>query len=70
MTTTGRLGAGINGPVIVEAHYAGEPWQMLASSYARNGRYRVRWSLLKTRVMHVRIALPDGNYAVTTLAIS
>jgi hypothetical protein len=70
MTTTGTLEPGVSGPVLVEGRWSAGPWYRLASTTAAGGTYRVRYLLSRRGVVHVRIALPDGNYAVTIIRVT
>jgi hypothetical protein len=70
MTTTGTLGSGITGPVTVKGRWGTGDWRLLASSYARDGRYSVRYGLLRRGTVHIRVALPDGNHGVATIEVS
>jgi hypothetical protein len=70
VTSSGTLGSDINGVVIVEGRWGNGPWYRLATAPASNGSYRVRYLLDKPGIVHVRIALPNGNYLVATTHIS
>jgi hypothetical protein len=70
VTVRGTLGSGISGPVVVEARWRNEGWRWLATSTARGGRYMVRYRLLRRGSVRVRIALPDGDYAVATISVT
>lgn len=62
VTTSGTLATNVGGVVIVEARWGKGPWLRLATANATNGTFRVRYLLSKRGRVHVRIALPDGNY--------
>jgi hypothetical protein len=70
MTVTGTLSPGESGPVVVEGRWGPGPWYELASTNAGNGGFRVRYALLRPGVVHVRLALPDGDYAVSTIDVT
>lgn len=70
VTSSGTLGTNVSGPVIVEARWGSGPWYRLASANATNGAYRVRYLLDRPGLVHLRIALPDGNYLVGTVRIT
>ena len=70
VTSQGTLGTEVSGVVIVEGRWGTGRWYKLATAPARNGRYRVRYLLEKPGLVHLRIALPDGNYLVATTRIS
>jgi hypothetical protein len=69
VTSSGTLGTNVSGPVIVEARWGSGPWYRLASANATNGAYRVRYLLDRPGLVHLRIALPDGNYLVATTRV-
>jgi hypothetical protein len=70
MTVTGTLPQGVSGPVIVEGKWESGPWYELASTTASDGGYRVRYTLSRPGVVHVRIALPNGDYAIKTIHVT
>ena len=70
VTSSGTLGTNVSGPVIVEARWGSGPWYRLASADATNGTYRVRYLIDRPGLVHLRIALPDGNYLVGTVRIT
>jgi len=70
VTSSGTLGTNVSGPVLVEARWGSGPWYRLASTNATNGAYRVRYLLDRPGLVHLRIALPDGNYLVGTVRIT
>jgi len=70
MTVTGTLPAGESGPIIVEGQWESGPWYELASTNTRHGGFRVRYALPRPGVVHVRLALPNGNYAVKTIDVT
>ena len=70
VTSSGTLGTNVSGPVIVEGRWASGRWYRLASANATNGAYRVRYLLDRPGLVHLRIALPDGNYLVGTVRIT
>jgi len=70
MTVTGALPPGESGPIIVEGQWESGPWYELASTNARNGGFRVRYALPRPGVVHVRLALPNGDYAVKTIDVT
>jgi hypothetical protein len=70
MTITGTLPAGESGPIIVEGQWESGPWYELASINTRHGGFRVRYALPRPGVVHVRLALPNGNYAVHTVDVT
>jgi hypothetical protein len=70
VTSSGTLGTNVSGPVIVKGRWGSGPWYRLASANATNGAYRVRYLLDRPGLVHLRIALPDGNYLVGTVRIT
>ncbi len=70
MTVTGTLPPGESGPIIVEGRWESGPWYELASTNASNGGFRVRYTLPRPGIVHVRLALPDGEYAVRTIDVT
>ena len=70
ITSWGTLGTDVSGVVIVEGRWGTGPWYRLASAPATNGSYRVRYLLDRPGLVHLRIALPDGNYVVGTTRIT
>jgi len=70
ITVTGTLAPGESGPVIVEGQWESGPWYELASTNASNGGFTVRYALPRTGVVHVRLALPNGNYDVKTIDVT
>ena len=70
VTSSGTLGTNVTGPVIVEGRWGRGPWYRLATANATNGAYRVRYLLDRPGLVHLRIALPDGNYLVGTVRIT
>jgi hypothetical protein len=70
VTSSGTLGTNVSGIVIVEGRWGSGPWYRLASANATNGAYRVRYLLDRPGLMHIRIALPDGNYVVGSVRIT
>lgn len=61
MTVTGTLPPGESGPIVVEGQWESGPWYQLASTNASNGGFRVRYALPRPGIVHVRLALPDGD---------
>jgi hypothetical protein len=45
-------------------------WYELASTNTRHGGFRVRYALPRPGVVHVRLAFPNGNYAVHTIDVT
>jgi hypothetical protein len=70
MTVTGTLHAGESGPVVVEGRWESGPWYELASTNAGKGGFRVRYALPRPGIVHIRLALPDGDYAVRTIDVT
>jgi hypothetical protein len=70
MTSSGTLTPGVSGPVIVEGRWGSGRWYRLATTNATNGAYRVRYLLANPGVVHVRLALPDGNFLVATIHVT
>jgi hypothetical protein len=70
MTATGTLPPGESGPIIVEGQWGSGPWYELASTNASSGGFRVRYTLRRPGVVHVRLALPNGDYAVRTIDVT
>jgi hypothetical protein len=70
VTSSGTLGTNVSGPVIVEGRWGSGPWYRLASANATNGAYRIRYLLDRPGLVHLRIALPDGNYLVGSVRIT
>jgi hypothetical protein len=70
MTVTGTLPPGESGPIVVEGEWESGPWYELASTNASNGGFRVRYTLPRPGIVHVRLALPDGDYAVKTIDVT
>jgi hypothetical protein len=54
----------------VEGRWESGPWYELASTNASDGGFRVRYALRRPGVVHVRLALPNGNYAVKTIDVT
>jgi len=69
MTITGTLPPGVSGPIIVEGRWESGPWYEFASTTASDGGFRVRYALPRPGVVHVRLALPNGDYAVKTIDV-
>ena len=70
MTVTGTLPRGESGPVVVEGQWNSGPWYELASTNTSHTGFRVRYALPRPGVVHVRLALPNGNYAVKTIDVT
>jgi hypothetical protein len=70
MTVTGALLPGESGPIIVEGQWESGPWYELASTNASNGGFRVRYALPRPGVVHIRLVLPNGDYAVKTIDVT
>ena len=70
MTVTGTLPPGESGPIIVEGQWESGPWYELASTNAGNGGFRVRYALPRPGIVHIRLALPDGDYDVRTIDVT
>jgi hypothetical protein len=70
MTATGRLHPGESGLIVVEAQREAGQWYELASTDAGNGEFRVRYRLSRPGTVHIRLALPDGAYAVKTIDVT
>jgi hypothetical protein len=70
ITVTGALLPGESGPIVVEGQWESGPWYELASTNASNGGFRVRYALPRPGVVHVRLALPDGDYDVRTIDVT
>jgi hypothetical protein len=70
MTVTGTLPLGVSGPIIVEGQWESGPWYELASTNASKGGFRVRYTLPRPGVVHVRLALPNGDYAIKTIRVT
>jgi hypothetical protein len=70
MTVTGTLNPGESGPIVVEGRWVSGPWYELASTNAGNGAFRVRYLLPRPGIVHVRLALPDGDYLVRTIDVT
>lgn len=70
VTSSGTLGTNVNGPILVEARWGAGPWYRLASANVTNGAYRVRYLLDRPGLVHLRVALPDGNYLVGTVRVN
>jgi hypothetical protein len=70
LTVTGTLSPGESGPVVVEGQWESGAWYELASTNASNGGFRLRYALARPGVVHVRLALPDGDYAVKTIDVT
>jgi len=70
MTITGTLRPGESGPIIVEGRWESGPWYELASTTISSGSFRVRYALPRPGIVHVRLALPDGNYAIHTVDVT
>jgi hypothetical protein len=70
MTVTGTLPPGVSGPIIVEGRWESGPWYELASTNASDGGFRVRYALRRPGLVHVRLALPNGNYVVRTIDVT
>jgi hypothetical protein len=70
MTVTGTLHPGESGPIVVEGQWESGPWYELASTNASDGEFRVRYTLSRPGIVHVRLVLPDGDYAVRTIDVT
>jgi hypothetical protein len=70
MTITGTLQPGESGPIVVEGQWGSGPWYELASTSLSNGGFRVRYTLPRPGIVHVRLALPDGDYAIRTIHVT
>jgi hypothetical protein len=70
MTVTGTLQPGESGLVVVEGRWESGPWYELASANASSGGFRVRYTLPRPGIVHVRLALPNGDYAVKTIDVT
>jgi hypothetical protein len=70
MTVTGTLPAGESGPIVVEGQWESGPWYELASTNASNGEFRVRYTLPRRGIVHVRLALPDGDYLARSIDVT
>jgi len=70
VTSSGTLGSEVSGVVIVEGRLGNGPWYRLATAPVRAGSYQVRYLLDRPGLLHLRIALPDGNYVVGTTRVS
>jgi hypothetical protein len=70
MTSSGTLTPGVTGPVIVEGRWGTGPWYRLATTNAANGSYLSATCSRTRGIVHVRIASPDGNFAVTAIRVT
>lgn len=70
MTITGTLRPSESGPIVVEGQWESGPWYVLASTNASSGGFRVRYTLPRPGIVHVRLALPNGDYAVRTIHVT
>jgi hypothetical protein len=70
VTSWGTLGRDVSGVLVVEGRWGSGPWYRLATAPVTNGRYRVRYFLDKPGILHLRIALPDGNYLVARIRVT
>ena len=70
MTVTGVLHPGESGPIVVEGQWESGPWYELASTHASDGGFRLRYRLARPGIVHVRLALPDGDYAAKTIDVT
>jgi hypothetical protein len=70
MTTSGKLAAGVSGAVVVDGRWGPGPWWRLAIGVAKNGRFRVRYLIARRGLLHIRIALPDGDFLVGATRVS
>ena len=70
MTVTGTLPPGESGPIIVEGRWKSGPWYELASTNASSGGFRVPYTLPRPGVVHIRLAFPNGDYAVKTIDVT
>lgn len=70
ITVTGTLPPGESGPIIVEGQWESGPWYELASTNASKGGFGVRYTLSRPGIVHVRLALPNGDYAVKTIHVT
>jgi hypothetical protein len=70
MAVTGSLAAGESGPIIVEGRWESGPWYELASTTASSGSFKLRYALPRPGVVHVRLVLPNGDYAVKTIDVT
>jgi hypothetical protein len=69
MTATGTVSTGVSGLVVVEAQWGRGSWSRLATVETENGAYRVRYGLFRDGVVHIRILLPNGEDAVSTITV-
>ena len=56
--------------VTVEARWDAGRWWRLATVRANDGFFRVRYLITRPGLLHLRIALPDGNYLVGTTRVT
>ena len=70
LTTHGTISPSVRGPLLVQGRWQRPGhWKTLAGGYARKGSYTVRFRLLRRGVVHVRIALPDGTFALSKILV-
>jgi hypothetical protein len=70
MVVTGTLPQGESGPIVVEGQWGSGPWYELASTNASHDQFRVRYTLPRPGIVHVRLVLPDGDYAASTIDVT
>jgi hypothetical protein len=70
MTVTGTLPVDVAGVVVVEAQWGNGGWVTLATTQSSAGGYRVRYELARPGTVHLKIELPNGNDAVSTIVVS
>lgn len=70
VTSSGTLESDVSGVVIVEGRWGNGPWYRLATALVTNGSYRVRYLLDRPGLLHLRIALPNGNDLVATTRVT
>ena len=70
VTSSGTLGSGDSGPLLVQARWGSGPWYRLATTTVIDGAYRVRWSLTQRGSVHIRILLPNGDSIVGSTRVT
>jgi hypothetical protein len=69
MTSSGVLDPSVSGPLLVQARWKPHAWKTLGGTYVKEGAYRVTYRLKRRGIAHVRISLPDGAFAITTIRV-
>jgi hypothetical protein len=69
MTNSGVVDPSVSGPLLVQARWKPHAWKTLGGTYVKDGEYRVSYRLKHRGIVHVRISLPDGTFAIATIRV-